>query len=1664
MDLLEECDEGDHVDLLAESRSHASSAPSDSNQQAQQSIETNQGQEHEQAQAQQDQTPTANYAVQTPEPLSTSLFDKLGQLEKQWTDHAASKTKNAGRNTPLLQQSMYHDHSKAPTTPVAQRPSKTFLDDSISPLTMCGETPSVADDVSVSTFGSLGLGSPRNLSKTPEDIKRHYQQQQHQQQADKNQRKEPSIFDRLHRGERRFTSLLKPPAAPSSAKKMLFGNTGNKSPTPTLATKESIRPASSSSRESRITTPQQPSGYASSPMTTTVNSSRSKTIFERLYRRERRNINLWTDPGAKRGQQFKFVTSDGASKTTMISIMGGTNNASSVAASTGASSAGDTPAVPPRKLNFVEHRVIDGAMTGRLALSIQTAWRRHRAEFRFLLRPLVQAWRVTASKEDGVYNSNMILRLKYEVLATITAIRQVDTALLAERLEIEGPEVVSFDHVHDVCFEAWDNDVVVQQKYIIRVECHATLIGLIRKSWSKVKLGKALHLYALERDYHYHTQKLLDEAANLLKRWLLSVAYQRRKETPTPSPTHSTISESSMERQIVTYDSLSWFHDRLRDEALGAKLTRWEVGALIIQSNFRKFLLRRLQKEGMAAHKIQRWYRTALHTSQTRHVLSLIVRVQAWWRGHYFRKQLLSSVNETQLDISISVISAWNAQRLSLERLSLDSQYTLNSDLTISATNRLQAFARKCSARSSFLRVRHAIRQLQALERRNIDRSCYLHTLQSIVRIQAVWRSYRVRTASDQLVAMTVPSLRSAWLSRGDMDHDIASVQLIQAIWRSYRVRTTSDQLAGVTASSLRSAWLSRGDMDHDIASAQLIQAVWRSYMVRAASDQLAAMTSSSLRSAWLSGGDMDHKIASVQLIQSIWRAWCVRRDLAYLREAATIIQLSWLRRKAQREHRATSIHSVGYMVGRQKVMLIQRWWRMIVSRSAFLLLCESANSIERWWRVETMRRKEILARAGAAVMVQSKWRDFRSKSQLLSDSSRTIKVQALGRGFLVRQEMRRCVTSEMNMSVVVLQSFTRMLLRRKGYSVSKRSTILLQSWWRSKWARGSFLLKKEKESMVTMIQCWVRVLQARVRLQKRLDAVILLQSWFLGAKTLRQRVARHNLDHQSTLIIQKHFRAFYPRQCFLGLRRISVRIQSMFRGYLARKGLKMERHHMLARKIQSAWVVFSEQNQARKYSASVVIQAGFRSVFSRLSFLQLRSSSIHLQRFIRGFLAKSRFARHKKAIVTAQRAWKKHFEREKDRARTTAVLQALCRGFLARKQIEMFAESATDIQRIVRSFLSWKRESERRYTTMMLKAVCIQSAWRRFEAQDGFLRIIKAVRRIQTYLRRCLARRSAVLIQSLVRKMQVEQMLNRWKEAAAKIELLYLQKQALLPCYQRTRSALVVQRSYRAWVCRNNLNTLAVCSELIPLRTRQKFCSKLNGRGVSRVWGSRIRTLLADRMEMATLIQRWFRSTWQRCIFLRQKTATMYLQRWWRVHSAISKYKHQRQSVIYLQFVFKRKLLQIKQTRRDLAATDMQRLFRNDEAAKALHAHEELSCCHSAQASAESHPACKVSLPSCGSTAVLVASQYNQEKFYSFKTLIKSPGSINSAQNGSKDSLLCMGHKSQETVAVPSSVSTNSPTLVPSGKCKAVAGVYQTEKDHGYLSAKMVEDALCCF
>jgi abnormal spindle-like microcephaly-associated protein len=322
-------------------------------------------------------------------------------------------------------------------------------------------------------------------------------------------------------------------------------------------------------------------------------------------------------------------------------------------------------------------------------------------------------------------------------------------------------------------------------------------------------------------------------------------------------------------------------------------------------------------------------------------------------------------------------------------------------------------------------------------------------------------------------------------------------------------------------------------------------------------------------------------------------------------------------------------------------------------------------------------------------------------------------------------------------------------------------------------------------------IQAAVRGHVARLQYMKKRESAIKLQAAFRGFRE-RQRYARLQ---QAALVVQRRYRAKWLRsvfrQAFLMIRSATVVIQAYRRGQIAR------------------------EERRRRMFAVLKLQAWWKGCVQRKRYAVEKQAVVTIQRWYRATRrvrqAKTQFVVVKNAVVTLQKAWREHRLRQVALKHQAAVLiqshvrrmlaqrsyrrdvtrithlQALCRGFLTRREVAMKRAATHKIQAWWQATVLARR-CRREFLLQVGAAVVMQSLWRGYRVRVYYRLAVQHVVKLQALFRGCVQRRKYLTLRDAAvftqRKLRAKALCRKQREA-------FLAQRA---------SSVILQRTFRGW------------------------------------------------------------------------------------------------------------------------------------------------------------------------------------------------------------------------------------------------------------------------
>ena len=496
----------------------------------------------------------------------------------------------------------------------------------------------------------------------------------------------------------------------------------------------------------------------------------------------------------------------------------------------------------------------------------------------------------------------------------------------------------------------------------------------------------------------------------------------------------------------------------------------------------------------------------------------------------------------------------------------------------------------------------------------------------------------------------------------------------------------------------------------------------------------------------------------------------------------------------------------------KEKAIVLQSWWRQTMALEAIQTLKvkrNAARSIQRAFRA-SKHREEL--KTSSAIVIQSQWRAFWTRVQFLIDRYDIIAAQSCARRFLARRNFMLKLASVIRMQCLARQCLARKeFSRRQVESEQNVASILIQSSTRSLICRLTFLLKKT----------------AAIRLQS-IHRQFSARESFLSLKS-------------GAIRVQAKMRQMLARKAFCTTRLAAINIQARFRRHRASTNYRLQRKNVVLAQCQvRSWIAIRKANEVRQAAtviqsmermrsvslkfretkeAAVILQNTWRMFYCRNFLVHQLRGSIQIQRIARGYIAWLDFQKQKESAIVLQSAARKYaakqelqhrrFRQQRLERRSATGIQAVYRGYLLRRELEVLTDSATTIQTAVRCFIA-----EMNYKSWLLALTTLQAGFR--AGRD--LRIaeerMNSVLIVQSFARQTLAKKraeqarlclwAATRLQCLARSLQAKAVHSYLKQRKAENDRCYIAatkiQRATKTFLRRFAAARMIQKTWRCY------------------------------------------------------------------------------------------------------------------------------------------------------------------------------------------------------------------------------------------------------------------------
>jgi len=709
-----------------------------------------------------------------------------------------------------------------------------------------------------------------------------------------------------------------------------------------------------------------------------------------------------------------------------------------------------------------------------------------------------------------------------------------------------------------------------------------------------------------------------------------------------------------------------------------------------------------------AATKIQSLWRTLMHFNSYLMVLADIILLQSYARKLIQKKRRLVEYIQ---GISASKIQSMWRMRFKVHDFKLVHSVIHKLQGVMHAKLKMLQYSRTLA---SVITMQSSIRMHQARKKFRYER--YSAAFAS-TKIQSIWR---MMINEKKIISITeeVSRLQSfirARLERRLLANLIGSVVIIQKVTRVFFASSELKKkyVSSVAATKIQSAWrmiiesssfiialyelsrlqalirtrLKRQYFSMVIESILVLQNYARVQLARTEFHErtLTIQAATKVQSIWrmiLRANSFIVIVYEVSRLQAVFRARLRQKNFSCLIESVTNLQTFTRLLHAKRDLREKKT----ILVAGTK---IQSTWRMVTSFKSFLLTVHEVTRLQAAIRSRLRRHYFAdLMRNTAAIKIQSTWRAVARLNSFIVTIYEVERLQAIIRSRFERQffaSLMQCIftlqtsmrilfarreLSERKCAVVAatkIQAIRRMIKEVNSFIIISYVVSLLQATVRARMRQQHFT--EYRESAI-FIQSSIRMLQARCELDKKIVAVVKIQS--IGRMIVK--INSYIGSIYGVSILQALVRARLGSKRFSLTIASTITLQLSFRKLCSRRELYSRKNTAGAIiKIQSWWRSSVEvTNRSSAVAKVLTLQAVIRGGLGRLKSGTRLGSLVTMQTFIRMLCARQELeerviaaallANTLSAILEScsskkiQRAWKTQMQKRKERAAAMVI------------------------------------------------------------------------------------------------------------------------------------------------------------------------------------------------------------------------------------------------------------------------------------------------------------------------------------------------------------------------------------------------------------------------
>ncbi|CAH0750960.1 unnamed protein product [Diatraea saccharalis] len=863
--------------------------------------------------------------------------------------------------------------------------------------------------------------------------------------------------------------------------------------------------------------------------------------------------------------------------------------------------------------------------------------------------------------------------------------------------------------------------ILIQQKYRSKLLMKLEMNSLAEKKRSAIIIQKYWRMLKEYRNYKKYKQavniiqtqyrafiKMRQDRIyyTVLKNSVVIVQslYRRRKACK----------EYARQREIIVK-----LQRRIRARQLMKKerinFLKMKTAASIIQSRFRAYLRMKLIRNSYimkrnATRTIQNYFRAYLCAKSHREYYINLRNSVLVIQKHYRNVILMRKQRAAFLMLRRAVLCIQRRYRARVLTIQCKLSYQKLRFATVAIQRRFIALLEMRKERSRFLKLKSACigiqKKYRALLAGRRVREHFVLKKQAAIKIQNWFRS----SFETKKVKQQYQQSKNACIT-------------IQRIYRAYFIgRKERQEYLRIRTSVLRIQTYYRCYIEMKIVRQQYLQLRTATVTIQRYYKSYIEMKKE--RSSYL-------KIkTSVCLIENYYKRYKETQRICQqyyrLRECTLFIQRRYRSKCLMRRDREQFIEL------RKAIIYIQNKFRalreMKKQKDFFEKLRQASIVIQRAVRAHMLMKQDrnrYLETLKACTLIQTYYRSYRAgkiqREKFLQVKQSCIVLQQRYRALLMMRKERKRYLELRKATLIIQQRFRAhrlMVQERTTYLKILKACIVIQNAYKSTLACRKQMLKyKEMKSAAICIQRYYRCLKETRTIRNRYLA-LKKTALFIQYKFRANKIAREARRNRAASKIQIWYRSNQKRieyrNSFLCLRTSAIKIQSVFRMYTIRKRFIAIKHATLT--IQRFYRLYKLTTTIRlqyinTVKAIIKLQAFIRSRIANKRFLRVRNAAltiqaayrlkkhndilkarretaaICIQKNVRKYLVQSRYHQYRKRIIYVQKLWRyklltRLMRCEFLQKRNSIIkLQAIIRGYLIRKQVQLKRESLSKIK-----------------------------------------------------------------------------------------------------------------------------------------------------------------------------------------------------------------------------------------------------------------------------------------------------------------------------------------------------------------------------------------------